>query len=75
MCLEAQVSVSEYGAEFDERASTWAVLETEHDKMHPDRSQCGGVGGCSMMAAAHDVEVEIMDALEEWRDQFIARRK
>ena len=59
--------MSSYGAEFDRLAEVWATLENEHDKQHPDRGQCGGVGVCSMMAAAHDLEVAMIDALGEWR--------
>ncbi len=60
-------SASKYGTTFDVLATKWAVIENEHDKHHPDRSQCGGVGGCTMMRAAHDLEREMMEALEEWR--------
>lgn len=59
--------MSEYGADFDRIAGTWAVLEGEHDKQHPDRSECGGVGACSMMAAADDLETGMVDALNDWR--------
>jgi hypothetical protein len=61
------VSQSQYGAEFDKLAETWRVVENEHDKVHPDRSQCGGVGGCSMMLAAHRLESDMVDTLEAWR--------
>lgn len=56
---------SVYGAEFDRTAKHWAVLEEEHDLIHPDRSECGGVGGCTMMAAGHDLERRIIDALDD----------
>ena len=59
--------MSQYGAEFDLKAETWRVIENEHDRYHPDRSQCGGVGACTMMRAAHDLETEMMAALESWR--------
>jgi hypothetical protein len=59
--------VSQYGTEFDQLARTWSVLENQHDKQHPDRSRCGGVGGCSMMAAAVNLEHEMIEALETWR--------
>lgn len=56
-----------YGPAFDAAASRWATLEGEHDLIHPDRSDCGGVGGCSMMLAAHRLEECMHDALEAWR--------
>ena len=59
--------MSAYGAEFDELAQRWAVLENEHDKQHPDRDQCGGVGGCSMMYAAVGLEQAMVESLEKWR--------
>lgn len=59
--------MSIYGDEFDRLAETWRVIENEHDKQHPDRSKCGGVGGCTMMRAAVDLEQEMIDRLEEWR--------
>jgi hypothetical protein len=62
-----------YGAQFDRLAERWAVIENEHDKQHPDRSRCGGVGGCSMMAAAVDLEHAMIEALEEWRLQVDRR--
>lgn len=34
-----------------------------HDAVHPDRNDCGGVGGCGLMRAEHDAEVEIIDVL------------
>ena len=58
---------SRYGVAFDRLADRWAVLEGERDKQHPDRGECGGVGGCSMMAAGHDLETAMIEALEEWR--------
>ena len=58
---------SQYGAEFDRLAETWRVVENEHDKQHPDRDECGGVGGCSMMFAATGLEHEMVEALEAWR--------
>jgi len=59
--------MSIYGPEFDRLAKTWRVLENEHDKHHPDRSKCGGVGRCTRMRAAVDLEQEMIDRLEEWR--------
>lgn len=58
---------SAYGAAFDSAVHRWSVIENAHDKQHPDRSQCRGVGACSMMAAAVDLEHEMVDALDEWR--------
>jgi hypothetical protein len=60
-------AVSTYGSAFDRLAQRWALFENEHDKHHPDRSRCGGVGGCPMMAAAVDLEHEMVEALSEWR--------
>lgn len=35
-----------------------------HDAVHPDRDVCGGVGGCALMRAEHDAEVEVTDCLD-----------
>lgn len=59
--------VSLYGTEVDDLISRWRVIEDEHDAIHPDRSECGGVGRCSMMRAGHMLEEKIMDALGNWR--------
>lgn len=59
--------MTRYGAEFDRLADTWATIENEHDKQHPDRNSCGGVGGCTMMRAAHDLKWEMVEQLEAWR--------
>jgi len=56
-----------YGFHFDDLADRWAVVEAEHDRIHPDRDACGGVGGCSMMAAAYDLRERMIDELNEWR--------
>lgn len=56
-----------YGATFDALAERWAALEDEHDQIHPDRSDCGGVGGCPMMLRAHRLEEEMHTALDQWR--------
>lgn len=61
--------MSEYGSVFDQLAHKWAVIENEHDKHHPDRSLCGGVGGCSMMFAANGLETDMIEALEPWRER------
>lgn len=58
---------SEYGISFDQTVQEWARLEGEHDRMHPDRSDCGGVGSCPMMRAARDLESDMIDRLNEWR--------
>lgn len=59
--------MSQYGEQFDRLADRWAVLEQEHDKIHPQRDQCGGVGGCSLMFVAHRMEQDMIDLLETWR--------
>lgn len=59
--------MSQYGAEFDRLAAEWRAIENRHDKQHPDRDQCGGVGGCSMMFAATSIEQDMIEALNEWR--------
>jgi hypothetical protein len=59
--------MSAYGGEFDRLAERWRVIEDEHDRQHPDRDECGGVGACSMMYASHQLEGEMVDALDEWR--------
>lgn len=56
-----------YSPEFDDLTSRWEIIENEHDRHHPDRSDCDGVGGCSMMFAAVGLEQEMMDALDKWR--------
>jgi dihydroxyacid dehydratase/phosphogluconate dehydratase len=56
-----------YGHAFDRLAETWATIENEHDKKHPDRDECGGVGGCSMMFTANRLQGEMIEALTEWR--------
>lgn len=58
---------SRYGAHFDNLAGEWARLENDHDKMHPNRSMCGGVGSCPMMREAHDIERTLIDLLNDWR--------
>lgn len=59
--------MSQYGAEFDRKAERYSAVEAEHDRQHPDRSECGGVGACSMMFAAVTLEQEMVAALREWR--------
>lgn len=59
--------MSEYGAQFDRTAQRWAAIENEHDRQHPDRGACGGVGACSMMFAANQLEGELVVELEHWR--------
>lgn len=65
--MSAGARPSRYGRKFDELADRWAAFEAEHDLVHPNRSDCGGVGGCSMMRHAHDLETQMNDALDEWR--------
>jgi hypothetical protein len=61
--------MSQYGAAFDRKAERWAAIEEEHDRQHPDRNECGGVGGCSMMYASHVLRREMVEALDEWRSR------
>lgn len=61
--------MSAYGARFDRFAQRWAVVEDEHDKIHPDRGECGGVGGCTMMAAAYDLMTAMEGELKAWRSR------
>lgn len=63
-------AASRYGAHFDQWATEWARLENDHDKMHPDRDQCGGVGACPMMMAAHENETRLIDLLVAWRARY-----
>jgi len=58
---------SRYGAAFDTLADRWAWNEAEHDLVHPDRGECGGVGACEMMAHAFDLREAMRDRLEAWR--------
>lgn len=69
--VPAQVAPAQtpYGPEFDLLAAAWANLENIHDQCHPDRSHCGGVGGCTMMAAAVDLQHKMIDALRDWRQR------
>ncbi|MGI5223587.1 hypothetical protein [Actinoallomurus sp. CA-142502] len=64
---ETPSGASRYDAEFDRLADRWRAIEDEHDQIHPDRDDCGGVGACVMMRAAHDLETRMQDALESWR--------
>lgn len=56
-----------YGAIFERMTERWAVIENEHDKIHPDRNDCGGVGGCTMMRAARDLMNDMESELIIWR--------
>lgn len=60
-------SASIYGPEFDALAYLWAAFEREHDQVHPDRGECGGIGACELMAHAHDLMSNMEDALTAWR--------
>lgn len=40
-----------------------------HDTVHPDRSDCGGVGNCSLMRTEVETEREVISLLEH-----VARR-
>ena len=66
--------MSEYGNTFDRLADRWAGLENLHDEQHPDRDKCCGVGGCSMMFAAVDLEQQMIEALEVWRRRQSSQR-
>ncbi len=59
--------MSEYGTKFDNLAERWKVIEAEHDRQHPDRDECGGVGGCTMMRATFDLRTEMFEELDKWR--------
>lgn len=59
--------MSEYGAMFDSLATRWANLENEHDLVHPDRGDCGGVGGCPIMRHGFDLTRHMIEALDVWR--------
>jgi len=59
--------VTVYGRAFDDLATTWRTIENEHDKLHPDRGKCGGVGRCSLMLVATRLEQDMVEALTEWR--------
>jgi hypothetical protein len=62
--------MSEYGPGFDRLAVEWRVIENAHDREHPDRDQCGGVGGCTMMRVATQLEQDMVEELAEWRRSF-----
>jgi hypothetical protein len=61
------VSLSPYGQGFDNLARRWEWNENEHDRMHPDRNACGGVGGCPMMREAAGLENAMIEQLNGWR--------
>lgn len=61
--------MSQYGNRFDSLAERWRVIENEHDEQHPDRGDCGGVGGCSMMYAATHLEQKMIESLTDWRER------
>ncbi len=58
---------SRYGEVFDATVDEWKRLENDHDRMHPDRSDCGGVGACPMMREAVGLEHRMVEILEDWR--------
>jgi len=52
-----------------EENASLAVLDyieivVAHDAVHPDRNVCGGVGGCVLMLAEHDVSEKVRDYLD-----------
>lgn len=57
----------QFGKKFDDLVRAWATLEDQHDRIHPDRNECGGVGGCAMMFAAVGLQNEIVQEMHEWR--------
>lgn len=59
--------MSQYGAEFDRKAERWAAIEDEHDRYHSNRSECEGLGACSLRCAANTLEQEMLEALRAWR--------
>jgi hypothetical protein len=59
--------MSEYGADFDRLAAEWRTIENAHDREHPDRNECGGVGGCTMMRVANRLEQDMIEVLDAWR--------
>jgi hypothetical protein len=59
--------MNRYGAAFDRAADRWKAIEDEHDRIHPNRDECGGVGGCTMMRVAVDLEQQMLAELETWR--------
>lgn len=73
MSAPIPMEASRYGSAFDRLADRWRALETEHDQIHPDRDRCGGVGGCSLMYAAHDLETQMQEQLEDWRATLAVR--
>lgn len=58
---------SVYGADFDALVAEWQVIENAHDREHPDRGECGGVGACTTMRIAVDLEHRMIDELVLWR--------
>lgn len=43
----------------------WQDVLRAHDHVHPDRDECGGVGGCALMMAEHTLFAEqVCDRLE-----------
>jgi hypothetical protein len=36
-----------------------------HDTVHPDRSDCGGLGGCALLRAEYDTRQELTDTLTD----------
>ena len=36
-----------------------------HDAVHPDRDECGGIGGCALMKCEHHQEQEVIEEIVE----------
>lgn len=47
-----------------EHLRQYADVVIGHDAVHPDRNDCGGVGGCALMRAEHDAQEEVTDAVD-----------
>lgn len=50
-------------ANADVALTDFCIVVAGHDGVHPDRSECGGLGGCALMRAEHDAEQELIEAL------------
>jgi hypothetical protein len=42
-----------------------SVVVRGHDAVHPDRNDCGGVGGCALMRAEVDAERVLLEVLQD----------
>lgn len=56
--------MKDYTAEnLTERIRQHADIVRGHDAVHPDRNECGGVGGCGLLRAEADAEEQVIEAL------------